>query len=256
MIESVQNPKVKRWAELLTKKGREKHAQYLVEGVHLVEEAARSGVEMEAVIWETGKSFDLLRSLPPQIEQWEVSKAIIHKLSDTENPQGIFAVIKVPKKEQESMVKQGGLFLLVDGVQDPGNLGTIIRSADAAGADAVYLGEGTVDLYNPKTVRSTMGSMFHLPIFPTSLIDLIPRLKQNGFTVVASSLDTDRHFHQISYPDKIALIVGNEGNGISKEIVSLADLKVKIPIYGKAESLNVAIATALLLYEAQRGKAL
>lgn len=252
MIESIQNPKVKRWAELLSKKGRENHRAYLIEGLRLVEEAISSGAPIEALIWQSGKSFPFLQSLPAYIEQWEVNEAIIKKLSDTEQSQGILAVVSIAKGKNEDFIQKGNLFLLVDGVQDPGNLGAIIRSADAAGVDAVILGEGTVDLYNPKTVRSTMGSLYHLPIYVLPLEQAIPKLQQQGITVLASSLDTEYGYHQFNYPDKVAIIVGNEGNGIREDILSQVDLKVKIPIYGKAESLNVAIATALLLYEARR----
>jgi TrmH family RNA methyltransferase len=255
MIESVHNPRIKKWAELLTKKGREKHSRFLIEGVRLVEEGIRSQAPIEAVIWESGKSFEILNALPPNVEQWEVSEAVIKKLTDTENAQGIAAVVRM---EQESAFdlnnKIPSLILLVDGVQDPGNLGTIIRSADAAGADGVILGKGTVDLYNPKVVRSTMGSLFHLPIITASLEEWIPRLKGAEYKIIATSLETDQLFSEINYSDKCAIIVGNEGNGVRRGILDLSDVKVKIPIYGKAESLNVGVAASLLLYEARRGR--
>lgn len=253
MIESLQNPKVKSWAELQSKKGREKHRAYLIEGVRLVEEAIASNAPIEAIIWQADKKFPFLNSLPTYIEQWQVTEAIIKKLGTTEQSQGILAVVSIAEPKLWEKQLTGNLFLLVDGVQDPGNLGTIIRSADAAGVDAIFLGDGTVDLYNPKTVRSTMGSLYHLPIYTLSLDVAIAMLKEQGVMIYASSLDTDVSYNQLSYPDKVAIIVGNEGNGISKEILDVADFKVKIPIYGKAESLNVAIATSLLLYEARRG---
>ncbi len=253
MIESLHNPKVKRWAELQSKKGREKYGAYMIEGVRLVEEAIASNAPIEALIWQADKTFHFLQSMPVHIEQWQVSEAIIHKLSTTEQSQGVLAVVKIADPRWATEKLTGNRFLLVDGVQDPGNLGTIIRSADAAGVDAVFLGQGTVDLYNPKTVRSTMGSLFHLPIYTRPLVEVIALLQKQGVKIIASSLDTDSNYDQLTYPDKVAIIVGNEGNGISETILALADHKVKIPIYGKAESLNVAIATSLLLYEARRG---
>lgn len=254
MIESTQNPKVKRWLELHSKKGREKHQAYLIEGARLIEEAFHSGAKIEVLIWQEDKNFPFLQMIPPHIEQWQVNEAVLKRLSTTEQSQGIIAVVAIEEQNWEQIKLNGSLFLLVDSVQDPGNLGTIIRSADAAGVDAVFLGEGTVDLYNPKTVRSTMGSLYHLPIYFLPLGQAIARLKEHGVTIIASSLDTEYNFDQLTYPDKAAIIVGNEGNGISEAIQALADHKVKIPIYGKAESLNVAIATSLLLYESRRGK--
>lgn len=250
MIESVHNPKVKRWVELQQKKGREKYGSFLIEGVRLVEEALSSHAPVEAVIWQVDKSFSFLAKLPPSIEQWQVSEAVMKKISSTEQSQGIVAVVAMERKKVIDF--DGNLLLLVDGVQDPGNLGTIIRTADAAGVDMVILGEGTVDLYNPKTVRSTMGSLFHLPVVSASLAQAIAELKEKGVVVVASSLATDQWYDEVDYGHKVALIVGNEGNGIRWEVLTLADQLVKIPIYGKAESLNVSVATALMLYEIRK----
>lgn len=250
MIESVHNSKAKRWVELQQKKGREKYGAFLIEGVRLVEDALQSNAPVEAVIWQGDKTFPFLAKLPPSIEQWQVSEAVMKKISTTEQSQGIVAVVAMERKKVKDF--DGDLLLLVDGVQDPGNLGTIIRTADAAGVDMVILGEGTVDLYNPKTVRSTMGSLFHLPIVSAPLTQAIADLKNKGVAVIASSLATDRWYDQVQYGQRVALIVGNEGSGIRQEILALADQLVKIPIYGKAESLNVSVATALMLYEIRK----
>lgn len=252
MIESLQNPKVKRWAELHTRKGREKHRAYMLEGIRLVEQALESNAPVEALIWRVGQTLPILHSLPAYIEQWQVSEAVFKKLSTTENSQGVIAVVTIHTPPWGTDVITGNLFLLVDAVQDPGNLGTIIRAADAAGVDAIILGDGTVDVYNPKTVRSTMGSLFHVPIYTMPLEQAIQQLQQQGVEIVAASLDTDRYYDRHTFAERVGIIVGNEGNGIRAEIEALAKHKVKIPIYGKAESLNVAIATSLLLYEARR----
>lgn len=142
--------------------------------------------------------------------------------------------------------------LLIDSIQDPGNLGTIIRTADAAGFDAVMLGDNTVDMYNDKVIRSTQGSLFHLPISHVNMENGIPHLKAEGFTVWASSLADALPFEEVEVRGKTALIVGNEGAGIRDEIVQLADSVVKIPIHGKAESLNVSVAAGILMYYIKR----
>lgn len=269
MITSTSNPKVKEWASLLLKKGREEKGRFLIEGSRLVEEAIRSGAQVEAVIWQTGKSFPFLEHLCPQGKQWEASEAVIRKLTTTEEAQGIVAVVRIgegkdslirdkePVKDAgfTSLVHNSGrsLQLLADGISDPGNLGTIIRTADAAGADGVLLGEGTVDLYNPKTVRSTMGSLFHLPILRVETLKVLSELKKAGVQIVAASLRGKTDFREAVYKPHVLVVVGNEAHGLSPEVEKMADLKVQIPIYGQAESLNVAIAAALMLYEVRRG---
>lgn len=252
MITSVHNPKVKRWQELQQKKGRDRHRAYWIEGERIVREAIASNAPIEAVVWQSGKVSPLLRTIPTHVEQWEVSEAVFKKLQTTEQSQGIAAIVAMKGYSLDEDAMTGALFLLVDGVQDPGNLGTIIRAADAAGVDAVFLGEGTVDLYNPKTVRSTMGSLFHLPIHTASLDVLIPKLRERGIQVVASALDTEHDYDRTTYAERVAIVVGNEGSGIAPAVLARADRLVKIPIYGAAESLNVGVATALLLYEVRR----
>lgn len=256
MISSVNNPRVKEWAKLLHKKGREESRRFLIEGVRLVEEAIRSGAPIEAVLWQTERKFSFLEGLPPSIERWEASEAVIRKLSATEEAQGIVAVVRMEEESAVWPLSATGrsLLLLVDGVSDPGNLGTIIRTADSAGAGGVLLGEGTVDLYNPKTVRSTMGSLFHLPIRRVNGILALTKLKEAGYQTVAASLKGSVDYREVDYGERVVVLVGNEAHGLSPQLEEMAQIRVRIPIYGKAESLNVAIATALMLYEVQRGR--
>src|SRR5699024_7380004 len=138
--------------------------------------------------------------------------------------------------------------LVVDSLQDPGNLGTMIRTADAAGFEAVILGDGSVDLYNEKVIRATQGSIFHIPVFQFDLITNIPVLKQEGFRIWASALSGATSYNVLTPAEKNALVIGNEGAGVSDEVLLLADYQVKIPIYGKAESLNAGIAAGILMY--------
>jgi RNA methyltransferase, TrmH family len=241
LLTSVKNEKVKSWRKLHNRKDRTKSGAFLIEGYHLIEEAIQSDWDIMEVIIQEGISIpDWEREIPIV----EVSDNVFQHISQTKTPQGIAAVVNM-KKFQEY---HGTHYLLLDQIQDPGNLGTIIRTADAAGFDAVILGEGTVDLYNDKVIRATQGSIFHIPIFQANLPVEIMRLKQEGVSIWASALTNSRDFHTIKANSKVALIVGNEGAGIQEAVLELADEMVKIPIYGKAESLNVSIAAGILMY--------
>ncbi|WP_141431981.1 RNA methyltransferase [Bacillus sp. 03113] len=248
-IESIKNPQVKQWKKLLTKKERDKTAAFLVEGFHLVEEALYSNKIVELIVDEQIK-------LPSKWKVGEirttlVTSEIIHSLSDTEAPQGVIAVCR--QNESTYSIEKGNSFLLIDAVQDPGNLGTMIRTADAAGVDAVLIGEGTVDVYNPKVLRSAQGSHFHLPIIKGNLIEWITKLTDEHIPVYGTALENGKDFNQVSSSEKgFALIVGNEGNGVAKEILALTTSNLYIPIYGKSESLNVAVAAGILLYHLRK----
>jgi RNA methyltransferase, TrmH family len=242
-IESIQNPKVKQWKKLLTKKERDKSGTFLVEGFHLVEEALKqSDSVMEIIVSDkTG--------LPPRWDSGEtpvtiVTEEISNSLSDTEAPQGIYAVCRQVQIE----VPEAKTYLLIDAVQDPGNLGTMIRTADAAGIDAVVVGKGSVDVYNSKVLRSAQGGHFHLPIIRGDLDEWIEKLHEKNISVYGTALEGASAYTDISTGEAYALLVGNEGNGVNKELLAKTDANLYIPIYGKSESLNVAVATGILLY--------
>lgn len=244
-IDSIQNNSVKAWKKLHTKKGRETAKQFIVEGFHLVEEAIKhdapilhllicNDVDMPAK-FSTG-SFEVTY----------ISKEVSKALSETETTQGIYAIIEF--SYQRINYEKASKILLIDEVQDPGNVGTMIRTADAAGFDAVVLGTGTSDLYNSKTIRSTQGSIFHLPVVKSDLVELVPALKEKGLYVYGTSLQNAKSFKEVKTSDRFAVIVGNEGKGVRSELLELADENLYIPIYGKAESLNVGIAAGILMY--------
>ncbi|MEH7176443.1 TrmH family RNA methyltransferase [Neobacillus vireti] len=242
-IESIQNPKVKQWKKLLTKKERDKSGTFLVEGFHLVEEALKHSESVIEIIVSTNVG------IPPrwdfnEIPVTTVTEEISNTLSDTEAPQGIYAVCRQVSIE----VPDGKTYLLIDAVQDPGNLGTMIRTADAAGIDAVIVGRGSVDVYNSKVLRSAQGSHFHLPIITGDLHEWMEQLKEKNISVYGTALEGASAYTDISTEDRFALLVGNEGSGVSKELLSKTDANLYIPIYGKSESLNVAVATGILLY--------
>ncbi|WP_312096229.1 RNA methyltransferase [Niallia sp.] len=242
-ILSVKNPQIKEWKKRLTKKERDKTGTFLVEGFHLVEEAFKA----DAII-------DLIISEEIDVPAWDygdipvtiVTKEIIKELSDTETPQGILALCR--QLELPEILSTAQTFLAIDQVQDPGNMGTIIRTADAAGIDAVIIGEGTVDIYNPKVVRSGQGSHFHLPIVKTNLPTFIDSLKERNIPVYGTALENGRNYRETEKTASFCLIVGNEGNGVSKEVLSKTDTNLYIPILGKSESLNVAVAAGILMY--------
>ncbi|MEH7252064.1 RNA methyltransferase [Neobacillus niacini] len=242
-IESIQNPKVKQWKKLLTKKERDKSGTFLVEGFHLVEEALKHSENIIEIIvsdkTELPHRWDS-REIPVTI----VTEEISNSLSDTEAPQGIYAVCKQLQLEKPN----AKTYLLIDAVQDPGNLGTMIRTADAAGIDAVVVGKGSVDVYNGKVLRSAQGSHFHLPIITGDLHEWIEQLKEKNISVYGTALEGAAAYTDISTEEKFALLVGNEGNGVNKELLTKTDANLYIPIYGKSESLNVAVATGILLY--------
>jgi RNA methyltransferase, TrmH family len=242
-IESIQNPKVKQWKKLLTKKERDKSGTFLVEGFHLVEEALKNTESVIEIIVSDKVG------LPPRWDSREIpvttiTEEISNSLSDTEAPQGIYAVCRQVQIE----VPEAKTYLLIDAVQDPGNLGTMIRTADAAGIDAVVVGKGSVDVYNGKVLRSAQGSHFHLPIITGDLHEWVERLHGKNISIYGTALEGAAAYTDISTEDRFALLVGNEGNGVNKELLAKTDANLYIPIYGKSESLNVAVATGILLY--------
>ncbi|MBS4173769.1 RNA methyltransferase [Bacillus sp. FJAT-49736] len=244
-IESVKNPQVKQWKKLLTKKEREKTHTYLLEGFHLVEEALQYKDEILEIIISEEVEFPSnwnVDNLPITRVTTEISRSI----SDTETTQGIFAICKIRKAVMNELT--GKAYLMLDGVQDPGNLGTMIRTADAAGIDAVILGMGTADLYNPKVLRSAQGSHFHLSFLSGRLDEWIIKLKEANVPVYGTALENGIPYKEVEPASSFGLILGNEGNGVSKEVLALTDKNLYIPIFGKSESLNVAVAAGILMY--------
>lgn len=241
MITSIQNEKVKRWKKLKKKKDRFATNTFLIEGFHLVEEAYASEWAITEIVAEDNVK------LPEEMKGYPISivtSTIMKHITDTKTPQGIAAVVRMKAHNWDAFQN----LLIVDSLQDPGNLGTMIRTADAAGFDAVIIGQDSVDLYNEKVIRATQGSIFHIPVFQKDLVTFIPELKQQEFCIWVSALTGANSYQTLTTGRKTALVIGNEGTGVSGEVLSLADYKVKIPIYGKAESLNAGIAAGILMY--------
>ncbi|MGK0465958.1 TrmH family RNA methyltransferase, partial [Clostridium sp.] len=167
------------------------------------------------------------------------------------HPQGIIAIVRNKLVE---IRYEDGFYVLADKIQDPGNMGTIIRTAHAAGALGVIITKGTVDIYNEKTLRATMGSIFKMPVIYDSDLSTVEKLRDDGFKLVTSSLECDKNFYDIHLKGKVIITVGNEGNGISEDVYAISDLKIKIPMPGGAESLNAAVAASIMIYEVVRQK--
>ncbi|MBK0347068.1 RNA methyltransferase [Aerococcaceae bacterium zg-ZJ1578] len=248
-ITSKQNSQLKEWHKLLTSKGRKKAQAYLVEGEHLVEEAVKSNVPIRTIMMS--EQYYQTHN----IEQWQavcqdivlLAEHCVDVLSQTQQSQGVFAIVDMVSSSQlpETMRR----VLIVDAVQDPGNLGTIIRTADAANYDAVILGEGTVDLYNDKVLRATQGSLWHLPVLSMSVGTAISMLKQQQFTILATALhQTAQPYTDFSQVERAAIIVGNEGQGVARQWIEQSDVSVFIPMSTRVESLNVAVAAGVLMF--------
>ncbi|MGP6139637.1 MULTISPECIES: TrmH family RNA methyltransferase [unclassified Jeotgalibaca] len=240
-ITSVKNQKIKQWKKLHTTKGRKESNQYVIEGEHLYLEAIKSNVKLNTII-VTDKFVDKL-SADQRDEAILVTEDIMKSLSQTETSQGIFCILDIPRLELPDSFD--GKYVILDGVQDPGNGGTIVRTADAAGFDGVIFGNGSVDPYNDKVVRSMQGSQFHIPIYRGSIASIMDHFEY----VYGTALDENaKDFRSVSKTDNVAIVLGNEGNGVSSEVLSKTTRNLYIPIVGKAESLNVAIAGGILMY--------
>ncbi|EKO1914376.1 RNA methyltransferase [Clostridium botulinum] len=252
MISSKDNQLIKEVRKLREKKYRTQNKSFIVEGFRFFEEALKSNSSINKVFIEE-KSLNKLEELYKKyninndIETYVVNYSVLKSISNTENPQGIVSVINYFKTEKLDL--ENGFYILVDKVQDPGNMGTIIRTAHAAGALGIITTKGTVDVYNEKTLRSTMGSIFYIPIIEDENLETVKSLQRNGFKLLVSSLDTNSNFYDVDMKDNMIIAVGNEGNGISEDLNILSDIKVKIPMPGAAESLNVAVACSIMTFE-------
>ncbi|MGA9173974.1 MAG: RNA methyltransferase [Thermoactinomyces sp.] len=258
LITSSANEQVKQWKKLKTKKGRSQQGALFIEGEHLIEEALNAKIPFLAVLLEQGKvevMEPILRRFPEQVPVYELVPTLFHRLVETETPQGIAAVIRLPEWSPASLFspqKQEATYLLLDAIQDPGNLGTIIRTAKAAGVDGILLGKGTVDPFNAKVVRAAMGSIFRIPLVQVDLADALSMLNEQGVTVVGTTPHAGVYHFDYSYPKRVAILLGNEGRGVNPDLLARVDVEVKIPMPGQTESLNVSAVGAILLYERVR----
>ncbi|WP_374285287.1 TrmH family RNA methyltransferase [Lactococcus sp.] len=241
MITSKDNKKIKETKKLLTRKGRKQAGNYLIEGFHLFNEALAAKAELVEVFVSSDKT----DKLPKGIDFIETSPEVLKNLSETGTPQGIVAVVKNTAPAAFTLNK----ILILENVQDPGNVGTMIRTADAAGFDAVITTEDTADIYSPKVMRSMQGSNFHLSVLTgQSALDVYSEMKEAGLPLLVTTLSAESSdYKKLSY-DRFALVMGNEGNGVSELAVGQSDKLVHIEMPGQAESLNVAVAAGILMF--------
>lgn len=244
MITSVSNKKIKDIQKLKENKNIKKYGLYLIEGKHLVEEALEVKVVEEIIVSENFEEFSLIETFKGEITR--VSQNVMKTISDTITSQGIIAICKVVNKELE--INKYSKVLILDRVQDPGNLGTIIRTADAFAFDCIILGKGTTSLYGQKVIRSTQGSNFHIDCFDNvELVKLLDEMSE--FNIFATSLKADKYIEQLNnISGKVAVVFGNEGAGVSEEILEKVSNLLKISMPGRAESLNVSIAAGIVMH--------
>ena len=255
-LTGLQNPQVKAAAELKQKKYRQQQGLFLAEGLRTVEEAVHSKTVVS--IFYTAIEDDRTRSVleeaaAQQLKLYCVSDAVMKKIADTDTPQGIIAVCKMQDTKLEQLLSKGEMLLVLDRVGDPGNLGTMLRTADAAGIGGVVLLKGCVDIYAPKTVRSSMGSLFHVPVVSGVAEDkFIAEAKDAGYELLVTSLEGADDLYKADLGGRIAFVMGNEAGGVSANLLERADKRVFIPMAGRAESLNVAMAAGIVMFEALR----
>lgn len=254
LITSKDNGNIKEIKKLKEKKYRLENKKFIIEGFRFLEEGLKSNFEIDKIVVRESslEKFKLkfqiyLNNLDENIII--LSDNLFKSIASTENSQGVLATVKM---KAYNYTVEAGMYVLVDKVQDPGNLGTIIRTAHSAGCKGVILTKDTVDLYNEKTLRSTMGSIFNLPIILDDKLIFTKGLMEKGFNLICSSLQTNLNFYDVNLTHNSIIAVGNEGNGISEEILNMATTKVKIPMLGSTESLNVGIAASIMIYEGVR----
>lgn len=248
VITSTKNPMVMIWKSLSDRKSRYQTGLFLVEGRKMVEEAVHSSFRVQSILVEEGAEVLPDDTLYSNIRRYILGKSAFEAVCETKTPQGIAAVVELPKISADfSGFKK---IVALDDVQDPGNVGTIIRTADAAGFDGVILSRATADVFSPKVLRSTMGSVFHIPLHITDDITaLLVRMKSSGCAIISSQLDGEPFFAREVVNLPLCLVIGNEGNGIREDIRQIATHKFKLPMEGRAESLNAAVAAGIMMYD-------
>ncbi len=258
VITSKDNEIIKNIRKLKEKKYRDIKNEYMIEGLKIIKEAIMEEAKIKLIVIceDCIKDGCIDQKLLYEIAKYDciyVNQKVFSLLTDVQNPQGMLAVIEKQNKEEDIDYKQD-VIVALDGIQDPGNLGTILRTIDSVGLKQVIVSKQTADAYNPKVVRSTMGAIFRVNIIESEdLLETLKNVKKHKYKIMATSLETDNSIYDVDYHKKV-IVIGNEANGVSKEVLDYADEKIKIPMLGKTESLNASVATAVILYEHVRRK--
>lgn len=253
-IKSRENKYLKQASKLKNKKHRAKEEMFIIEGPKMIEEALRhKGLLLRGFVdKEHEEEYHGLIEEMDETECFLLESKLMDSICDTRNPQGIAAIVKMPRWDLENIIGNSGFFVLLDHISDPGNMGTIIRTSWALGVDGVLLSEGCVDPFSSKVVRSTMGGIFNVPLFPDLTLDDIKSLKSDGYSLLCSSLEAKRSLFSVDFTKRKVLIIGNESQGVSNDIKELCDVIFKIPINTQVDSLNAAIACAIIVSEASK----
>lgn len=240
VIESRSNERVKDARRLLQRKARKESGLHLIESEKLVREAVLSGARISTLFVEDGFAF----SVPENVPSYAVSRSVMESLCESQSPQGVVAVVETPSLVPPEQYP-AGLIVVLDGVQDPGNVGTILRSADAFGAAGMLLSPACADVYAPKTLRAAMGSTYHLPVWQGDLPAEVSKLVSQGFLPLSGDLSGSETLPELR--QNTALVIGSEGGGVSAEVAELC-VRYRLPMKGRAESLNASVAAGILLY--------
>lgn len=258
VISSKDNEFIKHIKKLKDKKYRDINKEFIIEGIKLIKEAIEEKADIkQIVICDNCQNTDVIpKELMYEIAKYEcvyVTENIFKTISDVNTPQGILAIVGRTSTEAEIDYTQD-IIVTLDDIQDPGNLGTILRTVDSIGLNQILVSQGTADSYNPKVVRSTMGAIFRVKIIECEDLEKTLReVKKHKFELVITSLQTENSIYDVDYNKKV-IVIGNEANGVEQKIQDMADVKVKIPMLGKTESLNASVATGIVLYEYVRQK--
>lgn len=256
-ITSKDNETIKHIKKLKEKKYREEYKEFIVEGIKMIEEAISEGAKIKSII--ICEDCKTQGAIPNEL-MYEIAKLnciyvaekIFNTITDVINPQGIMAVIEKPQAKENTIDFSANVSLLLDNIQDPGNMGTILRTADSLNMKQIIVSKGSSDVYNLKVVRSTMGAIFRVKVIEVeNLATVIKEMKKHKIKVYATDLQTDKSIYDVDY-SKSAIVIGNEANGVSSKVLEEASERIKIPMIGKTESLNAAVATSVILYEAFR----
>ena len=256
VITSKENENIKEIRKLKDKKYRDEKNEFVVEGIKMIQEAINENAKIKVIVVcdDCTTSGTIPNELLYEIAKFNclyVNEKIFNLLTNVTNPQGILAVIEKESQEEKINFNEN-VILILDDIQDPGNMGTIIRTVDSIGLSQVLVSKDSADCYNPKVVRSTMGAIFRVKVIECeNIIKTIKEVKKHKYKVYATSLATDKSIYDVNF-EKSAIIIGNEANGVSGECLENSDEKIKIPMQGKTESLNAAVATSVILYESLR----
>ena len=260
IISSKENQFIKHIKKLKDKKYRDINNEYLIEGIKLIKEAIQEKAKIKQIVIcdECEKIEAIPKDLMYEIAKHEciyVTKKLFETLTNVVEPQGILAIIGKSDPKQEINYNED-IIVALDDIQDPGNLGTILRTVDSIGLTQIIISKGTADVFNPKVIRSSMGAIFRVKVIESEdLKQTLLEIKKHKFELLVTSLQTKKSVYDRKYKKKI-IVIGNEANGVSREIQELSDYKIKIPMLGKTESLNASVATGIILYEYVRQKLL